>query len=147
MIKPLTTALAFVLVLVACSVPPMPDPLLEKFPPFSVIDQGTHSGMTLSKQLVITHAADWQELWRIHSNKPQPQIDFTTDMVIAVFLGERPTGGYQVAVQSLEKTGKHLLVKLHIDALAHGAITTMALTQPYVIIKTARSPLPVNFVM
>lgn len=132
--------------LLSCATPPPPpDPELEKHPPFTVIDQGTQSGLTLAKHLVITSAEDWQELWHVHSNKPVPKIDFTKEMVIAVFLGEYPTGGYQVEVHSLEKTTTALQVVLTIHSPAADAARSMALSQPFVMIKTARISLPVQF--
>ncbi len=133
----------------ACSSPP-PDPQLELHPAYTIVDQGTQSGLTLTKQLLIGNAADWQELWGVHqSNRRPPRllppIDFSKDMLIAVFLGEQPTGGHRVTIHDLVKTPTHLQVNIKIAAPDKDAMVTMALTQPYVIIKTLRTNLPVQF--
>lgn len=133
----------------ACSSPP-PDPQAELHPAYTIIDQGVHSGLTLSKQLVIGNPADWQELWGVHQSnrrptRPLPPIDFSKDMIIAVFLGEQPTGGHRVMIRGLEKTPGSLQVSISIDAPDKDALVTMALTQPYVIIRTLRTNLPVQF--
>lgn len=138
----------FVISLSSCaSTPPPPDPALEKHPPFTVIDQGSHSGLTLAKHLVIYSADDWQELWQVHTNKPLPKIDFSKDMVIAVFLGEYPTGGYIVGIHELEKSATALQVSLNIQSPTPGSVLTMELSQPFVIIKTGRNTLPINFTL
>ena len=139
----------FGLLMSACSSEP-PDPAAELHPAYSVVEQGTLSGLTLPKQLVISTMAEWQELWGVHQATrrpalPLPFIDFSTDMVIAVFLGEQPTGGHRIRIHDLVRTPTHLRVHVKIDMPDKDAVVTMALTQPYVIIKTARTRLPVEF--
>jgi hypothetical protein len=76
---------------------------------------------------------------------PLPPIDFSKEMIIAVFLGEQPTGGHRITIHDLEKTPARLQVNVQIDAADKDAVVTMALTQPFIIIKTARTTLPVEF--
>jgi len=133
----------------ACGSPP-PDPQAELHPAYTILDQGARSGLTLSKQLVIGNAAQWQELWGVHQSnhrpaRPLPPIDFSKEMIIAIFLGEQPTGGHQITIHDLQKTPARLQVNVSIDAPDKDAVVTMALTQPFIIIKTARTTLPVEF--
>ncbi|MBI3560992.1 MAG: protease complex subunit PrcB family protein [Gammaproteobacteria bacterium] len=148
--RKLISILLIGLIATACTTPP-PPPESETQPSFTVIDQGVRSGLTIPKHLVINTNQDWQELWNVHQSfrrrtPPAPPIDFTKEMIIAVFAGERPTGGHSVKVQSLQITPSWLLVNLHMDTPPQDTITTMQLTQPYVIIKTAKTPLRVEFV-
>jgi hypothetical protein len=66
--------------------------------------RGQHSGIRKQQVRLVRTKAEWLTLWREHSSLqlpgPElPQIDFESQMLIAVFLGERPTSGFGVQVQ------------------------------------------------
>lgn len=56
---------------------------------FATVDTGQNSGVRDPAWLVIREAPAWAELWRRHAGatRPAPSIDFSRDMVIAVFTG------------------------------------------------------------
>ncbi len=49
---------------------------------------------------------------------------------LAVYWGERPTGGYSLAVQSARLEGDRVMVRLVLEGPPRGAIVTQALTYP-----------------
>jgi len=64
--------------------------------------------------------------------KPEPPtIDFDAKMVIAVLLGNKPTGGYAIRVEEMRETDGDLDVVVARTEPAAGAILTQAFTQPY----------------
>jgi hypothetical protein len=68
---------------------------------------------------------------------------------LAVFLGEKLTGGYRSEIVSVGEdraSGQLRVVWRQIKPPA-GAITTQALTQPYHIVKVQKNDLPSAFVM
>ena len=61
-----------------------------------------------------------------------PPIDFGKEMVVAVFAGQKPSGGYSVKIQEVVYAAakKTVWVIYNETAPAPGAITTQALTYP-----------------
>ncbi len=139
----------FLSIVIACTRQPVVEAIPEGKAPFTVIEQGGHSGLTLAKQLIITDTPAWESLYAIHKpaerSRP-PAINFNNEVVIAIFIGEHYTGGYAVTISSLERQPDKLLVHFFITTPKPGQITSMALTQPFTIIKTAQVQLPIVFV-
>ena len=76
--------------------------------PFVNIERGSNSGVRERKFLVIKTEAEWKTLWQTHAQpqapaKELPRVDFDKEMVVAVFLGEKPTGGYRVEITAIEE--------------------------------------------
>ena len=68
---------------------------------------------------VIRDAENWRQLW---------------DMALAVFLGMRRTGGYDIAIEPAGQSGSAALFRVREVPPAPGAFVTQALTNPYRII-------------
>jgi len=120
---------------------------------FVTLAKGSQSGVRERKFVVIKSESDWQALWASHSSlsiPPQkpPLVDFRTEMIVAVFAGEKSTGGYSIEITRVqEDTFKHALeVIVHESKPPPGAMVIQALSQPYHIIKLTRIELPVSFV-
>ena len=76
---------------------------------------------------------------------PPPEVDFKKEMVLAVFIGEKRTGGYSVEIKSaVEENGK-LVVTVSETAPKPDAIVTQALTSPFHLVAVKRSALPVHW--
>lgn len=121
--------------------------------PFITIDQGSRSGVRERKFLVIKNEAEWKTLWQTHVQpevpaKELPQVDFEREMVVAVFLGEKPTGGYKLGITAIEEDrGKgQLRIVLRESKPPVGSIAIQALTQPYHIVRVKKTDLPATFV-
>ncbi len=106
------------------------------------IEKGFHSGIRESLQTVARNQTEWQALWQNHaaiqSNQPSPPaIDFSHQMVVAVFMGDKPTGGYEISIISAEQTNGALIVSYSEKEPRPSAITTQAFTQPFHIVRVA----------
>ena len=53
---------------------------------------------------------------------------------LAVYWGEKPTGGYSLAVQSARLEGDRVTVRLLLDKPPPDAVVTQALTYPYAVV-------------
>jgi PrcB C-terminal len=111
--------------------------------PFQTIAKGSRSGVRETSQIVIRSQSEWQALWKKHvsidSNPaPLPAIHFDKEIVAAVFLGEKKTGGYDVEIIAAEQTPGALVISYREKGPPAGAIVIQALTQPYHIIRLAR---------
>jgi hypothetical protein len=108
--------------------------------------KGPTSGIHLAKQVVVRSAEEWQELWRAHGASGQdPAIDFSREMVVGVFGGERPTSGYGVEiVRTLEAIGT-LIVDYVETRPAADAITAQIVTSPYHLVAVPKHDGEVRF--
>jgi protease stability complex PrcB-like protein len=117
--------------------------------PFATLAKGLSSGVAEPAQLVVRSPTDWVALWGRHTRTqtaPPPPVDFARDMVVALFLGERPTGGYAVEITQIERTDASLSIRYRTTRPDPSAIRTQALTQPFHLIKLPRADGPVTFI-
>jgi hypothetical protein len=109
---------------------------------FQTIAKGHRSGVLEPLQTVVRNQGDWAALWKKHtsieSNPPLlPDSDFAKHMVVAVFAGEKPTGGHDIEITSVERVDERLLVSFAERSPSPGTIVTQAFTQPFHIAKVA----------
>jgi len=114
------------------------------------IDVGHNSGISSERLEVIRDEASLADLWRVHTTwqdpvPEQPQVDFSTNMVIAMFLGDKPTGGYGLEVVGVVEEMDRWVVQLRADSAGSGCGVTTAQTQPYRILSVPRSGKNVSF--
>lgn len=110
---------------------------------FSTVDRGTHSAIQQAGYRVIEDnqrfAALWAELYRTRRPEPpMPDIDFEREIVVAVFQGQQPTGGYAVEVEAVQRIGRRAVVHVAQTAPEPDDMVTMALTSPYHLVRFAR---------
>ncbi len=103
------------------------------------VTYGTYSAIEEENQQIIQTTADWEELWQaIHANTtPQPEIisvDFSTQMLIACFRGHCSSGGHGIGLEKISFDQGLLTTKMVYTAPGANCISTMALTQPYLIV-------------
>jgi PrcB C-terminal len=119
--------------------------------PFSTLAKGLASGVDQPTQVVVRSQNDWAALWSRHMRTqiappPPPAVDFSRDMVVALFLGERPTGDYAIEVTQVERTDTGLAIRYRTTRPDPAAMQTQALTQPFHLIKLPRLDDSVTFV-
>ena len=83
-------------------------------------------------QIVAKTPVEWAALWRLHAGDqaPPPKVDFTTRMVVAVFLGSRPSAGYAVEVSGTKTAGKTLIVEWSERRPTPGNVSAQVITSP-----------------
>lgn len=79
---------------------------------------------------VIADKRGWEALWRGALGRDAPPLDFKTHAAVAVFAGERPTGGWSIVFEEKPR-GKDLLV-LYTIRRPKG-FTTQAFTAPWTV--------------
>lgn len=103
------------------------------------------------EQLVIRDQAAWVDawasLWPAFAPIPAPpNVDFSSEMIVFVALGERPTGGYSIVVDSAGTSARGVTVWIGSSAPGPHCFTTQAFTQPVDIARLPRIDAPVHFV-
>lgn len=112
---------------------------------WEVLAQGSQAlGAAGPGYVMVTNRDELLTLWnRAHGSQltvpPLPDVDFSRETVLAVFLGQKPTGGYGAEVRGIVEEDRELFVDLVVSEPAPGAITTQALTSPWVMIRVLRS--------
>lgn len=98
------------------------------------IGQGTSSGINDEVRQVVSNQGDWEGFWAGHTAdttpaRPLPAINFDESMVVAVFTGIKPTGGYSVEIKGVANGKVTFETKS-----PQGGMVTQALTQPFHIV-------------
>jgi len=88
------------------------------------------SGITGSRRLVIRDQATWAHFWSEMGAGVRPEVDFASDLVIAVAAGERNTGGHDIEVRNVSLSGGELRIEVLETTPSSGCVTTQAKTQP-----------------
>jgi hypothetical protein len=110
------------------------------------VAQGSRSAIGQMKEATARTPAEWQAIWKEHgAGDAAPGVDFAKEMVAAVFLGTRPTGGYAVEIRSTRRDGKTLVIEYVEERPGPDAIVTQALTSPFQIVRIPRFEGPVTF--
>lgn len=91
-------------------------------------------------------------MWQAHSSirippPPLPSVDFDRVMIVAVFSGEKPSGGYGIEIAKIEEDAAkgQLRVFFRETQPPSGFMAIQSLTQPYHLIKVKRLDSPVEF--
>lgn len=112
----------------------------------TTIDGGQHSGIDEPRDVTVRSAADWTALWKEHgAQKPLPKIDFARSIVLGVFLGSRPTGGYGVDITRVERDGKDLVVIYRERKPDPQAMVAQIITTPFHLVQVNRHDGQVRF--
>jgi hypothetical protein len=64
-----------------------------------------------------------------------PKVDFSQYIAMALFLGQKRTGGYGLQVRRIDSHPKSIVVHISLIGPGKGCTSTQALTQPYQIVK------------
>ncbi|MHA2134171.1 MAG: protease complex subunit PrcB family protein [Candidatus Thorarchaeota archaeon] len=122
--------------------------------PFEDVLWDYDCAITENTTLKITDQETWADLWaEIHATSEPvpdlPSIDFEKDILFAVFLGMRHTGGFTVNITRviLTETG----YEVHVVEIQPGAncYVPMQVTEPHHIVRISGSPqyLPAEFLI
>ena len=97
---------------------------------------------------VIDNMAEFKAVYTLAgtTTRPIPSVDFDTQRVIAVFMGEQNSGGHAIEVTSLQDQGKYLQVNVRTTVPGARCMTTQALTYPYHFVQLAKQPKELLFV-
>jgi PrcB C-terminal len=110
------------------------------------IDKGTQSNVDEGRQVTIRTAGEWTRLWQQHNpERPIPAIDFSTQMVVGVFMGSRSTAGFAVEIVSVTEAPDGLTVRYRNTTPPRGAITAQVITSPYHLVAVPKAAGTVTF--
>jgi hypothetical protein len=99
------------------------------------IEKGDQSNIESPMQSVVRTDAEWSALWRKHAmGREKPNVDFSKEIVVAVFMGSRPNAGFSTTILSTLAVKGVLVVRYRETTPRPGALTAQILTFPYHIV-------------
>ncbi|MBN4085136.1 protease complex subunit PrcB family protein [Flavobacteriaceae bacterium AH-315-B10] len=124
--------------------------LLQNTITFEILSQDFFGGITDSKFMIINNEKDLDLVYSSinKSRTPElemPTIDFDKETVIALFLGEKNSGGYSIAVEQIINVNDKVNVVYRITSPKAGEMVTSVMTQPYCIIKIPKTSKEIVF--
>ncbi len=98
---------------------------------FTILKQDNYGGWENRGNIVIKSKSGLAALYKEINIADVPEVDFTKNNVIGLFLGQKSSGGYSIDVVSVKVTGD--TAEVTIKEIAPAGMATMAITQPYCI--------------
>lgn len=117
----------------------------------TTIEKGNFSGIREPLLVIVRTQEDWNSLWKGHASIQSPiplppAVDFSAEMVVGLFAGEKKGGGYEVELTGAELKDSTLYIYYLEKSPIAGGMTIQALTQPFHLAKLPRYDAPVVFV-
>jgi len=114
--------------------------------PLTTVSRGSISDQETARQVTARTAAEWQAVWKAHSSTdPLPAVDFSTQMVVGVFLGSKPSAGYDVEIVGTRSEGDALVVEYVVRQPGRGTMAAQIITAPYHLVAVPKHAGPVRF--
>jgi len=109
-----------------------------------------HSGETGQKRVVIKNQKEWEAVWTVMTGNVAPKpatpvVDFDSQVILAVFMGKRNSGGYSVSIADITDVDAKRVVRVVENNPPRDAITAAVLTSPYHVVLVTKTDLPVVF--
>jgi hypothetical protein len=117
---------------------------------FSSLVEHAFSGVHSARNVVIKDEAAWARLWAEHAsgNTPAPalpKVDFSKNMLLGVFAGEKGSGCRQVGVIKVAVSGGKIAVEYEERDLSMVALCIQAISAPANVVVVPRSDAEVVF--
>jgi hypothetical protein len=118
---------------------------------FGTIDESLDSGISVAWTVVVRSGSEWARLWQDHEarnvpSRPLPFVDFGRDIVVGVFLGQRPDRCNRVRIERvLLIDDSRLIVRYRELVSRSGTGCAPALSHPSAIVRIPFTDLPVRF--
>lgn len=131
---------------VSKAVAPVPITPYEKDISFETIRTGIYSNQPERKNQVIDALDGWETFWwGMDTTQSLPDINFSENLVLVMFMGEHPSGGYSIGINKIIETNTALEVFLKEISPGQRCSVTLALTQPYTIAVVEKTGKDVRF--
>jgi hypothetical protein len=96
------------------------------------IEKGGQSHIGSAQRVIARTDAEWAQLWQQHApDRPRPDVDFSQEMVVGVFMGTRPNAGFSTAITSATAGNGAIIVRYSETTPTPGSVSAQILTAPY----------------
>lgn len=117
---------------------------------WSRFQEGTQSRIKDFTTRVMVTEGQWQSFWQLLTGNPPSQapkgVDWNSELLIAVCLGERRSGGFKVDINTIEMidAANAKVVYAESTPSRHEASASV-MTQPWVVVRMKRLPVEIRF--
>lgn len=132
--------------------PPSPTPTSAKTPKpeggtkvsVETVAQGTHWPSPAGPQFaLVTGPESWKRYLQDHGRlADQPDVDWDAEVIMVLLMGQKPTGGYSVAITGVEVQDARVVVHVVERTPPPGAMVIQVLTTPFHVVRVDRNALP-----
>lgn len=111
---------------------------------WEVLAQGNQAvGIDQAEYIFIENESQLLTVWNQAygsqlSPPPVPELNLDRETLVAIFMGQKPTGGFSLNVETVTLEQNDVYLDVIQQSPAEGAITTQALTSPWVIVRVLR---------
>ena len=131
--------------------PPIAEPPIDE-PMFELVDEGVLSNIKTQRFDIISDAAALDNVWIEHGaglreGHQKPVIDFNFDQMLALFLGEKLSGGYAIIVEGVDVFDDRLDVNIVETVPGNGCPVTLGFTRPYQFIQILKTDKMISFLI
>ena len=114
---------------------------MEKEVTYELIESQSQGGYKVGQYQTITNTFDLKSLYtQLNlSRKPGltlPEVDFESESIVALFMGEKMSGGYGIEIKSIKRINTSK-IEIQIEETEPGDMATMAITSPFAIYKVS----------
>lgn len=95
---------------------------------------GQHGGAARASTRVVRDAAEWAALWRQIGQEAPRALDPARETAVAIFLGERRTGGYAVDGVKVRRKDGAVTVEFREASPAPDAMVTQVISSPWAVV-------------
>jgi hypothetical protein len=115
---------------------------------WTLLEQNWASGVEAPETAVARTAAEWAALWTRHHSQsspepPRPSVDFSSQMVVGVFLGNRPDPSHLVEIAQISRDGATTTVAYHdvrlVPSSSGACFFPAVIAQPTVLVSVPRN--------
>jgi uncharacterized protein (TIGR03067 family) len=103
---------------------------------------GSHSGETKPEQIVVRTEKEWALVWKKSQDSRElltpPKVDFDKEMVLAVFLGSKPSGGHAIAITEVACDKLEMSVQVRTTLPTGNGAVELKETRPYCLVVVQR---------
>jgi hypothetical protein len=120
-------------------------------PADSMFSHLQYSGIVSRQRTVIRDSEDWLAMWAKMvgpeaPKPPVPDVDFSKYMIVLAAMGQKPTGGYSVAIDGVYQSKSYLYASVTETSPGRNCVVTQALTTPVDAVLVPLSDSPIVFV-
>lgn len=135
--------------LIGCGSSSSDTAITKPFEPVACPEVSTYTAIQGSSFKLINEPHEFVELYLatdLNSQDEAPLIDFETKSIVAIHLGEKPSGGHQVQVTSVEDFGPKIVVRYEAVSPGNGCNVVTVITNPYCFVSISKTTKPVEFI-
>src|SRR5690554_1466146 len=98
---------------------------------YQVLTESSYQGKKQESFEVIDNHDDLNKLYALINDELVPNVDFAQSRIVALFMGEKNTGGYAIGIEEIKTEGNKVIIK--VKKSYPDGIASMAFSQPYMI--------------